>query len=353
MTGSSVSGVITPEIEARVESAMRSVVQVIEETSPLLAGMAGYHLGWLDQQLQPIASGSVDRGKQIRPRIALLSAAAISGSASSAISIAAAIELLHNFTLIHDDVQDASPLRRHRETVWAIWGIGQAINAGDALFAASHRLVLQSALKGVPPETVILLADAFDRMTIEIVAGQVMDLQFEAGAPVSIDDYLQMIGRKTAAIVEFAAWAGALSAGAGAGVTSHLARFGRALGIGFQIRDDVLGIWGAVSETGKAAADDIRRKKQSLPVILLRQSLRGDDLEALSAIYANPEIDAAGIDAVLALMSQNGIRQRAEALVQQYHDRAESELGAIRDRCDPSAIGGLSALVAALSTRVR
>ena len=240
--------------------------------------------------------------------------------------VAAALELLHNFTLIHDDVQDESPVRRHRPTVWSLWGVGQAINAGDALFAAAHLPLYRLASSGVTAELRLRLLEAFDRMTIAIVEGQTQDLAFEARPDVAPGEYLEMIAGKTAAIVRFAAWAGALLGGADEVTASRWAEFGLALGLGFQVRDDLLGIWGAQEATGKAPADDVRRRKQSLPILILRERLDEAEREELSRLFSASNVDGAGVARVLALLEREAVRQEVEAVIAGYHDRAAAAL---------------------------
>ena len=176
---------------------------------------------------------AIDRGKRIRPLLALLCAAAAGGDARRAAPLAAGVELLHNFTLVHDDIQDQSPTRRHRATVWKLWGAAQAINAGDALFAAAHLALFRLRQDASPPTWCCDLAAEFERMTIAIVGGQVLDLGFEGRNDVTPDAYLTMIAGKTAAIVRYAAWAGALLGGADAETADRFAEFGLALGSRF------------------------------------------------------------------------------------------------------------------------
>ncbi|HET7095226.1 MAG TPA: polyprenyl synthetase family protein, partial [Thermomicrobiales bacterium] len=255
-------------LDALIEPYLGDAVAALDGAAPLLAGMARYHLGAAAADLTPLPPGAVDRGKRIRPEVALLAAGAAGGDPAAAAPLGAAIELLHNFTLIHDDVQDESPTRRHRPTVWSVWGVGQAINAGDALFAAAHLPLYRLIDAGAAPPLALRLLEGFDRMTIAIVVGQTLDLGFEGRADVAPADYLDMIDGKTAAIVRFAAWAGALLGGADEAAAERFAAFGRALGLGFQVQDDLLGVWGEPAQTGKAPADDIRRRKQSLPILL-------------------------------------------------------------------------------------
>ncbi len=330
---------------------MTEATAALDRRAPVLAEMVRYHLGDLDPELRPAASGTVDRGKRIRPAVAMLSAVAVGGEAERGAVVAAAIELLHNFTLIHDDIQDESPTRRHRPTVWNLWGVGQAINAGDALFAAAHLPFFRLADLGVPPELALRLLEAFERMTIEIVAGQTLDLGFEGRADVTGDDYLHMIAGKTAAIVRYAAWAGAMLGGASDAVADQFATFGLALGIGFQVRDDALGIWGDTAATGKARADDIRRRKQSLPILLLRERAGPATRDELLQIYQTPVIEAAGIERVLALLTEYEVQATIEAQVQRYHDQARSALVTATNRDPNPARDRLLDLVERLALR--
>ncbi len=316
---------------------MLAAMTTLHGPAPLLNGMAAYHLGWVDRSFVPVPHGSNDKGKRIRPLLALLCCEAAGGNAQTAAPLAAALELLHNFTLIHDDIQDHSPTRRHRPTVWALWGNAQAINAGDALFAAAHLALLRLREGGSNSGLILDLLEAFDRMTIDIVAGQVQDLSFESRQDVTPDDYLQMISGKTSAIVEYAAWAGALLGGASPVRASMFREFGLALGLGFQIQDDLLGVWGTVAQTGKAAADDIRRKKQSYPILLLRAAMGGEGLAELEALYQSTEIEPSGINRVLTMLEEHCIRLQVEERVRFLHDQArDSLLRACPDDANPA-----------------
>lgn len=339
----------TQDIEALIEPLMQEAVAALGGSAPLLAGMVRYHLGDVDQELRPVA-GAIDRGKRVRPSVALLAAGATGGNPGVAAPIAAALELLHNFTLIHDDIQDESPTRRHRPTVWSLWGSKQAINAGDALFAAAHLPLYALPSQGASADLTMRLLAAFDRMTIAIVEGQTIDLQFEERSDVTPGEYLTMIGGKTAAIVRYAAWAGAVLGGANEADAACWDAFGLALGLGFQIHDDQLGIWGATAETGKAPADDIRRRKKSLPVLLLRQRLAADERAHLDALYARESIDAAGTAEVLRLLAREGIQDEVAREVARYHDRAALALAAT-SASDTPYRQQLAALIARLASR--
>jgi geranylgeranyl diphosphate synthase, type I len=309
-----------------IEPYLREAVAALDGAAPLLAGMARYHLGAVDADLAPLPPGAVDRGKRIRPAVALLAAGAAGGDPALAAPLGAAIELLHNFTLIHDDIQDESPTRRHRPTIWSVWSVGQAINAGDALFAAAHLPLYRLIDGGAPSSLALRVLEGFDRMTIAIVTGQTLDLGFEGRADVMPADYLGMIDGKTAAIVRFAAWAGALLGGADEAAAERFAAFGCAVGLGFQVQDDLLGVWGETLRTGKAPADDIRRRKQSLPILLLRERSDAATRAELAARYAAPAIDREGVARVLDLLEKANVRSAVEAQVAAFHDEAKSAL---------------------------
>ena len=349
--GAAVDRLIQPELDAAIRAIEGDAAG--ETEAPLLALMARYHLGWCDSSGEP-TSPAVRRsaqGKRLRPALAVLCTAATGGQMHAAAPLAAAIELLHNFTLIHDDIQDRSPNRRHRATVWRVWGDGQAINAGDALFAAATLSLFRLADHDVPAATVLRLANAFERMTLDIVRGQVRDLRFEGRGDVTPDDYLAMIRGKTAAILRFAAWAGAVIAHADDEVAVRFGEFGEALGLGFQLRDDMLGIWGTHDATGKGAADDIRRRKQSLPILLLRQAADDAERARLAELYAESEIADDGIAEILGILQRHDIEAQVAGQVAAMHDRAAAALRIALDEAENDAASGLKALVARLSVR--
>ena len=340
-----------PVLDALLAPYLREAVAALDGRAPLLGTMARYHLGLADANGAALPTGGTDRGKRVRPAVALLCCAAAGGRLETAAPLAAALELLHNFTLIHDDVQDESPTRRHRPTVWSLWGVGQAINAGDALFAAAHLPLHRLRRVGVDADLVLRLLESFERTTIAIVEGQTLDLGFEGRADVSPEDYLAMIAGKTAAIVRYAAWAGALLAGADEPTADRFGAFGLALGRGFQVRDDALGIWGASEATGKSAADDLRRRKQSLPILLLRARADETTRAELAALYAAPEIAAPGVARILALLEAAGVREAIEARVAGLHDEARAALLAAARPGPNPARDRLLALVSELAGR--
>jgi geranylgeranyl diphosphate synthase type I len=213
-----------------------------------LRAMIAYAMGWEGEGAGPNA-----QGKRIRPLLVLLTAAA-------------AVELLHNFSLIHDDIEDNSPLRRGRPTVWQKWGLAQAINTGDALFALAN-LSLQRLDETIPPAAALQAACLYHRTCLHLTQGQYLDLAYENRADLSVEDYWPMIGGKTAALLAACTGLGALAAGAQDAAIQSYSEFGRLLGLAFQVQDDLLGIWGNAALTGKSTESDLVEGKKSLPVL--------------------------------------------------------------------------------------
>jgi geranylgeranyl diphosphate synthase type I len=338
---------------ALLEQEIAAALSSLDGHAPLMRRMAEYHLGLATSSGEPTDAQTRlnAQGKRIRPLFAMLVAEAVGGRAEDAAPIAAAIELLHNFTLIHDDIQDRSPNRRHRPTVWRVWGDAQAINAGDALFAVAQLCLMRMHESTVSSGTVIRLAEGFNRCTIEIVRGQVLDLENEGRPGVTSDDYLTMISGKTAAILRFAAWAGAIAGGASDDVAGKLGEVGQAIGMGFQIRDDMLGIWSPAQETGKDAADDIRRRKQSLPILILREQASEEDRQRIADLYKQEEIGPDGTQDVLALLERYDVAAKIKAHVDDAHLRADGALGEALADSDAPAVRAIRALITELQVR--
>lgn len=327
-------------------------LQALDGSSELMSRMAHYSLGLISTQGEPTDEETRQsvQGKRVRPQIAMMLAEALGSSAEKAAPVAAAIELLHNFTLVHDDIQDRSPNRRHRPTVWRVWNDAQAINAGDALFAASQLSIIDAA-QHLSAETMLVLLEGFNRCTIDIVRGQVQDLQNEGIATVTPDDYLEMIGGKTAAIIRYSAWAGALIGGASREEADRIGEMGQAIGMGFQIRDDMLGIWAPAEETGKGDADDLRRRKQTLPVLILRANANEEDAERIQQLYSQETIEEEDIQELLQLLDKYDVQPETTKHVEAEHHRAIEILDDVFRDSDHLAVAELRALVTQLVNR--
>ena len=270
-----------------------------------------YYMGWVDPDGNP-ASGT--EGKYLRPTLCLFACEAVGGKRELAMPAAAALELIHNFSLIHDDIQDRDETRHHRKTLWAIWGIPKAMVAGNVLrIVADGTLdVLQS--NGVPPARVIAVVNQLTQAYLEMIEGQYLDISFEGQSEIRLQQYLDMIARKTGALIRCSFTMGALIGSPDAKVADSFRESGRALGFIFQVRDDILGIWGDESSTGKPVGADIRRKKNSFPAVYAMSEAKGEDKRHLLSIYGKEELSDGNVEDVLHIMDGLKVREHAHAL---------------------------------------
>jgi geranylgeranyl diphosphate synthase type I len=259
-----------------VEPALRKAVARLDPTT---RAHASYHFGWTDADGRATSGNS---GKAVRPALALLSAEA-AGDPEAGIPGAVAVELVHNFSLLHDDLMDGDVERRHRRTVWTVWGASAAILAGDALLALAQEVLLDCPSPHAPAAG-RLLAGA----TRELIRGQVEDLAFEKRNDVTVEQCLNMAAAKTGSLLSASAAIGAVLAGAEADVVDALTMYGAHIGLAFQLVDDLLGIWGDPEVTGKPVFSDLRSRKKSLPVTYAL-SQGGPAARELAAWLSNPD----------------------------------------------------------------
>jgi len=311
-----------------IEAELQEIVTPPHGSLNAYYGMMRYHLGWADERLHPIQART---GKRLRPMLCLLACQAAGGDPDRALPAAAAVELIHNFSLVHDDIEDGSHYRRGRRAVWDIWGAPQAINAGDGLFVLAGLALHRLAGTGVPADTIIAVAAAFNRACLSLCEGQYFDMTFEDRLDVDLEQYLTMIRQKTATLLATAARLGAMIGTEHPATVEHLARFGEQMGMAFQIQDDILGTWGDERVTGKSAATDIRDKKKTLPVVyVLNHPDERHSAWQLVELYSHQgPLDQAGIDAALGILERTGARQYADRVAGEYYAQALQSLDAI------------------------
>jgi geranylgeranyl diphosphate synthase, type I len=332
------AGEILAWSKTAVSSGLRAAVTGLP---PSMRHIAGYHFGWWDSGGEPIQGNS---GKAVRPALALLSAQAVGCDPERAVPAAVAVELVHNFSLLHDDVMDRDQMRRHRPTAWMVFGVADAILAGDALLA----LAFQCLASGHPPsgaEGIGLLS----RCVAELCHGQSLDISFEQRDHVEADECWAMAAAKTGALFACACSLGALAGGAGAGQVARLGDFGGHLGLALQLVDDLLGIWGDPGVTGKPVYSDLRSRKKSLPVTAALNSGTAAG-EELAGLYRRPQPLRRGELAHAAdLIEQAGAREWT-------HRRAQGEItlateGLAAAGCQPEAEAALREVARLLMAR--
>ncbi len=245
---------IEQELRRQVERVQRPGIEAFHE-------MLTYHMGWSGE-----GSALGAAGKRIRPLLVLLIVAALRDDWMAALPGAAAVEIVHNFSLVHDDIEDNSPTRRGRASLWARAGTAMAINAGDALFATAHLAILDLG-KSFRPELVLKAAGYLQQACLDLTCGQFLDMAYQRRTGLSLQDYWPMIEGKTASLLACGAQIGALIGSESESIAERFRRFGRLLGLAFQVQDDILGIWGDEAMTGKSAASDLLEGKSSLPVL--------------------------------------------------------------------------------------
>ena len=295
-----------------VEAELLRSVPALEEAPiyPLLR----YHLGWAERDGSPARSPQ-SQGKALRPTLCLFACDALRGDLSQALPAAAAIELMHNFSLVHDDIQDKDLERRHQPTVWSLWGVPRALVAGNAMHSVSNLAELGAVSRDVPAATALRVSQLLSESCLEMIQGQCMDMEFETSTSIDAEDYLQMVAFKTGALIRVCLQIGALLATDDPGAFRSFSAFGAGLGRAFQIRDDYLGIWGDEATTGKAAGNDIRRRKKSFPIVYAFARAQGPLRDDLDRIYAREELDDGDVARVLEALEEVGAREQSQALI--------------------------------------
>ena len=287
-----------------------------------------YHLGWADQNGQT-AQTPVSQGKALRPTLCLFACEALSQDFSPALPAAAALELIHNFSLIHDDIQDQDRERRHQATVWHLWGIPKALVAGNVMQCVGDMALLNTASKNVDAQTTVKVSHLLTSSYLQMIEGQCLDLAFETRTDISTEEYLYMIACKTGGLIRSGLEIGAMLGTQDQRAVGAFATFGNHLGRAFQIRDDYLGIWGDEETTGKSAGNDIRRRKKSFPAVYALGKASGSSKEELLRIFGQDELDEEDVQRVLAVLDEVGAQEHSQRLTEASAEMALKALAPV------------------------
>ncbi|MCX0245977.1 family 2 encapsulin nanocompartment cargo protein polyprenyl transferase [Streptomyces drozdowiczii] len=322
---------VDPHLRAAVASLPGSIRRV-----------AMYHFGWQNADGSPAAGGA---GKAIRPALVLAATRALGGDPEQAVRAAVAVELVHNFTLLHDDVIDEDHTRRHRATAWTVFGVPDAVIAGDAMLALAQRLLAEDGRAMSPGASARL-----STCVIELCAGQQADCAFEDRDPdqVSLDECLTMATAKTGALLGCACALGALYAGADDRAVRAMDGFGREAGLAFQLIDDLIGIWGDPAQTGKPVGADLSAHKKSLPVVAALTA-GGPAAAELAELYRGAMNTRAEVGRAAEAVDRAGGRDWAQSCAADRMARAVHHLS--RAVPDLSAAGDLLALAEFVTRR--
>ncbi len=279
--------------------------------------MLGYQMGWNDSDGQ---AHNGNGGKQLRPLLNLLSCAALSNEPARTLPLSAGIELIHTFSLIHDDFMDNSDTRRGQPSVWNVWGVNQAINGGDGAYGLSFEILASAQPSNVEAHQLLRASAMLGKACVDTVQGQMMDIDFEDREIVGVDEYVMMTGLKTGPLIGLALGGGALLAGADLETVSALDIIGRKLGVAFQIQDDILGIWGDPTKTGKSDIDDLVQKKKSLPVQWALENLPDEPRQRLHDIYHMPApLSLEIVKEISDILTTHAVKSVVSAQAQAYY----------------------------------
>jgi geranylgeranyl diphosphate synthase type II len=265
-------------------------------------------------------------GKRIRPVLVLLACNLFSGDIEKAIRPALGIEFFHNFTLLHDDIMDNSPMRRNSPTVHKKWNENTAILSGDAMAIIAFRFIAMC-----PASVLIPVLELFTNTALKVCEGQQLDMNFETRQDVSEAEYIEMIGLKTAMLIAASLKTGALIGGAGKEDSGYLYDFGKNIGLAFQLQDDYLDVFGNVESFGKSIGNDIVTNKKTYLLIRALEIAKDHELEelklTLDSIYTNPEDK---IKKVTGIYNKLNIREHAAAKMTFYHNLAFQYLDKVK-----------------------
>ncbi|MGC9002923.1 MAG: polyprenyl synthetase family protein [Dictyoglomus sp.] len=287
--------------------------------------ITAYHMGWVGEDLTPLAN--IRRGKRLRPLFCVLVNQTLGGFLDDALEIGSAIEFLHNFSLVHDDIQDRDERRHGRWTVWKIWGEAQAINVGDLLF----NMVFQVLTNLKSP---VLLSKSLKELTEtirELIEGQYLDISFEKRKDISLKEYLMMIDKKTAKLFSTSFYLGAFSATYKEDLSKIFQEIGRDFGLFFQIADDAIGIWGDPEKTGKNAFVDLWRKKKTYPILYLYSESSEKEKLRIEEIWGREIVTEKDIEYLLDHLERKRVKEATFNLAEKYFDEGYKKLLSFQD----------------------
>ena len=293
-----------------------------------LYSMLRYHMGWSDALGNDVDSTS-SQGKAIRPTLCLFACEALGEGWRRGLPAAAALELVHNFSLIHDDIQDQDVERRHQPAIWCVWGQAQALVAGNAMRSLADLAALRLTECGVSPEKAVGASLLLTNGYLEMTMGQCSDLAFEGRLDIGLDDYLKMVSLKTGALIRCGMEMGALIGSDDPDEVRAFSRCGSRLGRAFQIRDDLLGIWGDQGATGKSVGNDIRRKKKSFPVVYALSVAPDPARDKLREAYSRETLDEDCVLDVLGVLDELSVAEYAERLTREQAGLALKEVDSV------------------------
>lgn len=296
--------------------------------------ITAYHMGWVGENFQPLME--FKGGKRLRPLFCVLINQSLGGDLDSVLDIASSLEFLHNFSLVHDDIQDRDEKRHGRWTVWKIWGEAQAINVGDLLFDMTFQV-----LSNLNPQLLAKTLSTITETIRELIEGQYLDLLFEKKKEVSLKEYLIMIEKKTAKLFSTSFYLGAYSAIYKEDIAKIFQEIGRDFGLFFQIADDAMGIWGDPNKTGKNTFNDLLRRKKTYPVLYLYSEASDKERMMLEEIWMRERLSERDILYIIELLDKKRVKEATFNIAEKYFDKSYNKLMSFKDLYNISLIKDL------------
>ena len=283
------------------------------------------YFGWIDVDGNTVQDSY--QGKAFRPSICMLMCEGMGGDIKAASVSSISIELVHNFSLIHDDIEDNDRFRRHKPTLWAVWGIPKALVTGNSMLALGNKELEKLNKFGLSNSDIFFSQKLLTESYLKMMEGQFLDISFEKQKTVNQDEYIKMIGLKTGALIECSVLIGAVTSGKKLSTNelNNIQNFGKSLGLLFQIRDDILGVWGT-NKTGKPVGSDIKKKKKSLPIIIALSEKNQQYKNLLLEIMDKPNIEDTDIQKFIYIMEKIGVKDQCEKMAQSQLDNIKNTL---------------------------
>ncbi len=319
----------------------------LESPAPALHrhyGMMEYHMGWVDSEMAPRIRSA---GKRLRPTLLLLVCAAMGHDPEPALAAAGSVEILHNYSLLHDDIEDLDEVRRHFPTVWKVWGNGKAINAGDGMYACAFKAMLGLQDAGVALDLTLQSLSLLSWACVQLTEGQFLDLDYEDRDHLTLGEYIFMVKKKTSALFSICLEVGALLSLCEKRTRLLFSQLGEHFGVAYQMLDDVANLWGEMDETGKTSCKDIAQRKKSLPIVLAMNDAEfGACMRRLYALDINQDI----AQPVLELLHRQGIREQCLGILGQRRELMQALIRELRSETRANASADLSSMEAYLDS---
>tara|TARA_Y100000817_G_scaffold185739_1_gene145161 strand:- start:5300 stop:6343 length:1044 start_codon:yes stop_codon:yes gene_type:complete len=283
------------------------------------------YFGWDELDSKNIKN--IYSGKAFRPSICILVCTSFSGTLEMALPPSISVELVHNFSLIHDDIEDNDKVRRHKPTLWTIWGIPKAIITGNSILVLGNKVLNNMTKNGSTEKDLFLSQRILTESYLKMMEGQFLDISFEKEKNISLEKYLKMISLKTGALIECSVTLGAIASKKDMDnfLYNLVSTFGREIGLLFQIRDDLLGVWGT-DRTGKPVGADIKRKKKSLPIILSLSSKNKSASKKINKILSKQGLEEEDVNDIMDIMDVLKIKEKCEEISKNYQQSIESTI---------------------------